>query len=254
MTRYEKAVLSFLPLSLALKITFVAGGNALFLLGLLVLGFSYLVGSYWLFYRQPVSTSVKIIAGVAFATAIISFFYTSRVDAGAFYKGLAVINGIFCLGLVSYALLKRRETGFIIPYGLLLRSSLLLLVSGFFAYCSISFSPYRKALILLNQGRESIVSNLRMFDYREDYDTAMNQEDYSSAVVYGRQALAMGKRWLGEDSVKLRWRISGTYSNLYTAYKRLGDAEYNRRHYQTALQAYRAGNAFLVTGDHRGSL
>ena len=251
MTRYEKAVLSFLLFSLILKLAFVAGGNALFLLALLVLGFSFLVGGYWLFHREPVDTPVKIIAGVAFATAVMSFFYTSRIDTSVLYKVLPAINGIFWFGLVAYALLKRREEGFIMPYGLLLRSLLLLTISAFFAYCPISFWPYRKVLILLNKERGYIVSNLRMFDYRAQYDVAMDQEDYLSAVVRGRQALAMGKRWLEDDSVKLRWKISGAYTNLYTAYKSLGEVEYNQRQYEKALRAYRAGNTFLVTGDHR---
>jgi Tetratricopeptide repeat len=251
MTRYEKATLSLLLLSLILKIAFVAGASALFLLVLLVLGFSYLAGGYWLFYRETADIPIRIIAGVAFATALMSFFYTSRVDTGLIYKILPTINGIFCLGLVAYSLLRHRNAGFAMPYGLFLRSILLLTISAFFAYCPISFWPYRKALILLNQGRGYIISNLRMFDYRAQYDAAMGQEDYPSAVVYGRQALEMGKRWLEDDSIKLRWKISGTYTNLYTAYKRLGDVEYNQRQYEKALQAYQAGNTYLVAGDHR---
>ena len=248
MTRYEKAVIFLLLLSLVLKIASVAGADALFLLVILVLGCSYLAGGYWLFHREPVDKLIKIVAGVAFATAVISFFYTSRVQTNVLYETLPAFNGIFCLGLVIYALLKRHEAGFIIPYGLVLRSLLILIISAFFAYCPIGFWPYRKALIVLNHGRKEIVSNLRMFDYRTEYDAAMERQDYPAAVIYGRQALEMGKRWLEDDSVKLRWKISGTYSNLYTAYKSLGDVEYNQRHYDKALRAYQTGHTFLITG------
>ena len=251
MTRYEKIVLSFLLLSLVLKIALVAGADALFLLGLLVLGFSYLVGGYGLFYRETANTAIRVIAGVAFATAIMSFFYTSRVETDVLYKVLPVINGVFCLGLGGYSLWRRPDVRFTLPYGLILRSLLLLIISAFFAYCPISFWPYRKALILLNQGRGYIISNLRMFDYSAQYDAAMDQKDYASAVVYGQQALKMGKRWLEEDSVKLRYKTSGNYSNLYLAYKSQGDVEYSQHQYEQALRAYRAGNTVLVAGEYR---
>ena len=253
MTRYEKVLLSLLLLFLGLNVAGFSGGYTLFFLGLWVLALSYLLGSYWLFEREFIAVPVRVAAGAAFATAIISFAYTSGVELDGLYQLLPAIDGVFCIGLGSYLLLHRGAMAFPALRRLWLRSVLLLGLSAFFAYCPIGFWPYRKALIGLNHGREKIVSNLRMFDYREEYDAAMDQENYLAAVASGRQALRMGKRWLDEDSVRLRWKISGTYTNLYTAYKSLGDAEYNQRRYSQALQAYQTGNTFLVAGDHRSS-
>lgn len=255
MTRYEKVVLALLLLSVALKAAAVAGADALFFLGLVVLGGSYLLGGYWLFNREPVAAPIRILAGVAFATAVLSFFYTSRVATDVFYKLLPAVDGVFLLGLVAHSVRKRRRpAGEGMPAGLLGRALLLFAIPAFFAYCPISFGPYRHALLLVNHGRGDIVSNLRMFDYRAQYDAAMDRGDYAAAAAYGRQGLAMGKRWLAEDSVKRRWEISGLYTNLYTAYKRLGDAEYGQHRYRNALHAYRAGHAFLATNDphHNG--
>ena len=251
MTRYEKVLLLLLLLFLLLNVAAVTGGFSLFFLGLWVLTISYLLGSYWLFDQDVIAVPIRLTAGVCFALAVISFNYTSGVELSTLLKLLPVANGLFSIGLGGYLLLHRREAAGPALRGLWFRSVMLLAVSGFFAYCPISFWPYRKALIALNHSRENIVSNIRMFDYWAEYDAAMDQKDYPAAVAYGQQALAMGKQWLGEDSVKLRWRISGTYTNLYTAYKSLGDAEYKQRQYQASLQAYQAGNAFLVTGDHR---
>ena len=251
MTRYEKVLLLLLLLFLGLSITTISGGNALFFLGLWVLAISYLFGSYWLFNRETVAVPIKIAAGAAFATAIISFDYTSGVGQNIIYKLLPAINGVFCIGLGSYLLFHHGEMAFSALRGLWLRSVVLLGISAFFAYCPMEFWPYRKALIMLNHGQEKIVSNLRMFDYREEYDAAMDREDYAGAVADGQKALKMGKLWLGEDSVKSRWKISGAFTNLYKAYEGLGDIAYNQRRYSQALRAYQAGNTFLVTGDHR---
>ena len=251
MTRYEKVVLALLLLSVALKAAAVAGADALFFFGLVVLGCSYLLGGYWLFNREAVATPIRIRAGVAFATAVLSFFYTSRVETDVFYKLLPAIDGVFLLGLLAYSRRKRAQAGHPLPAGLLGRALLLFVIPAFFAYCPISFGPYRNALLLLNHGRGDIVSNLRMFDYRAQYDAAMDRGDYAAAVTHGRQALAMGKRWLAADSVKRRRQISGAYTNVYTAYKSLGDAEYAQRRYRNAWFAYRAGHAFLATSDNR---
>ena len=254
MTRYEKVVLALLLLSVALKAAAVAGADALFFLSLVVLGGSYLLGGYWLFNREPIAALIRILAGGAFATAVLSFFYTSRVDTDVFYKILPAVDGIFLVGLGAYSRRKRLRTGLPQPSGMLGRALLLFAIAAFFAYCPISFGPYRMALLLVNHSRGYVVSNVRMFDYRAQYDAAMDRGDYAAAVTYGQQGLAMGKRWLDDDSVKRRWEISGMYTNLYTAYKSLGDAAYGQRQYQNALRAYRAGYAFLATNDphHNG--
>ena len=251
MTRYEKILLLLLLLFLGFNIAGFAGGNALFDIDLWVLAISYLLGSYWLFNRAQIAVPIRIIAGFAFAAAIISFIHTSNVKINALYQSLPALNGLLCVGLGIYLLLHRREAVYYALHGLWLRAVAILIISFFFAYCPLGFWPYRKALIAMNYSQKAIVSNLRMFDYRAEYDAAMDRQDYHAAVAYGYQALEMGKRWLGGDSVKLRRMISGTYTNLYTAYKNLGDGEYNQHHYQQAFRAYQAGNTFLVTGDHR---
>lgn len=251
MTRYEIRFLLLLLLLLGMRIAGFSHAYVFFCLGVWVLALSYCVGGYWLFHQQRTTPAIKIMAGVAFATAIISFAYTSNIASNAIYKWLPVVDGLFCVGLAVYMLLKRREAGFERPYGLWLRSVLLLGISAFFAYCPISFWPYRKALIVLNKGEAALVSNLLMFDYVEKYNAAMDREDYPAAVAYGQQALVMGKRWLGKDSVKARLKISGIYTNLYEAYEGLGDAKYSQSEYKQALQAFQSGHNFLVTGDHR---
>ena len=62
MTRYEKVVLALLLLSVALEAAAVAGADALFFFGLVVLGCSYLLGGYWLFNREAVATPIRILA------------------------------------------------------------------------------------------------------------------------------------------------------------------------------------------------
>jgi predicted transcriptional regulator len=266
-----------------------AGKSALFTLATWVLAVSYLIGGYWLFNQKDNRYYfLPITAGLAFAVSIIAIPLIIRLGLDNSYYFFPILNLLLCIGLTVYAI-KNRNTNrltFAIK-SVFKRSIVILAVSSLFTYTPISFKPYRHILIALNNGDEFLINNLLMFDYIEECEKALDKSDCDRAIVYAEMANKAGKIWLGirdeksqmtdstsqfiQDLLKdssnnistdiqnsLRafvggdelYKISGTYTTLYRAYKCKADAEYDSNQFSNALNDYEKAHISLTACNH----
>jgi hypothetical protein len=223
------------------------------------LALSYLIGGYWLLNsKDNKKYFIPIFAGLAFATSLFVLPFTIRIRNETVFEILPLLNAGFFVGLFIYLLFRRNSKDIVIKFkGVLIRSAILLSVVGFFSYMPISFKPYRDAIIALNNDNIYIVGNMQMFNYTEEFKKALEIGDCNRAVKSAEKANEAGKVWLGismeeKDSLSqsLFWKISGTFSNLYRAYKCKADGYYENNDYEQALNYYLKADKALNACDH----
>ena len=250
MSRFEKFLLIFLA---ALSTAFLAeGSRSALTLSIWLLVVIYGVGAYGLF-RSPSSTPagwVRIGVGVSIALALAEVLNSLGLARGSYEQAAPALLGVVCLGLSTYLWLKRHVTQHVRAYRpMLIRSAIVFCFCAFFAYCPITVSFYRSVLLFLNADRPALTANLRMFDYAQRTEEAIEANNCAAAITYAQQAVANGKQWLGADSVTERHKVNGAYSNLYKAYRCQGDAAYEQARYEEALRSYQKGHRFLLAAD-----
>lgn len=290
MKRYEKILtIIVVGLFVVQLFPNFAGKSALFALTTWLLALSYFIGGYWLFNQKDNRKYfLPITAGLAFAVSIIAIPFIIRLRLDNSYYFFPILNGLLCIGLTVYAF-KNRNTDKLTSSikSIFKRAIVILAVSSLFTYTPISFKPYRHILIALNNGNEYLVNNLLMFDYTEECEEALDKGDCDRAIEYAEMANKAGKIWLGikeeekqmpdstsqliqgllKDSTNKispeiqnalqafvggdeLYKISGTYTNLYKAYKCRADAEYDNNQFSNALKDYDKAHKSLTAVNH----
>lgn len=267
------------------------GKAALFGLAIWVLALSYLIGGYWLLNpKDNKKYFIPIVAGVAFATSLSVLPFTIRVRKESIFEILPLLNAGLFLGLAIYIIIRRNAENVVkLQKGVFIRSAIILTVVGFFSYTPVSFKPYRYILIALNNGNDYLVDNIQMFNYTEEFEDALESGDCERAIDNAEKANEAGKAWLGisseendnskqvEDAIKILesdstklppelnnllqnfssqsqlWKISGTFSNLYKAYKCKADEYYENNDYKQALNYYLKADKVLNACDHNST-
>ncbi len=291
MKRYEKILTITVAVVFGMQLlpNFV-GKASLFALSTWLLALSYLIGGYWLFNpKENRNFFLPITAGIAFAVSIIAIPFIIRLILNNTYYFFPILNGLLCIGLTAYLINNRKTEKVTINIkNIFIRAVIILAISSFFTYTPNSFKPFRKVLIALNNGNEYLVNNLLMFDYSEECEDALDKGDCDRAIEFALKANKSGKIWLGitdtekqntsttseqlnnliEDSTtKLSpeveiaikaftnqndlSRISGTYINLYKAYKCKADGEYDNIKFNEALLNYQIAHKYLTDCDHK---
>ncbi|HNQ68636.1 MAG TPA: hypothetical protein PKN32_09665 [Bacteroidales bacterium] len=255
---------------------YFAGKTSLFFLINWLYAFTYLIGGFWLINsKDNKKYFIPIVGGIAFSTSLFVLPITIMLRQELIYKVLPLLNFVLFLGLCFYIIIKRNSKDDIKYYkGILIRSAFILLIVGIFSYTPISFRPYRNILIKLNNGNEKLVNNLYMLNYTEEFVNSMDCGDCNRAVHFAEKANEAGIIWLGispeeydiskevttllqmidSDAIRLNKeinklnkkflnqkefsKISGTFSNLYYAYKCIAENYYNDRNYKHALKYY----------------
>ncbi len=240
-----------------------------------ILALSYLIGGYWLF--KPTSNReyfIPILAGVVFSLSLYALPFVIRINEEPVFKILTSVNLIFFTALGIYLLIKRKSKTSLRPYkGIFIRSLIILIVVGFFAYGHPAyFKPYRFVVMALNKDNKRIVSNVRAYIYLDRSDEA-RRGDCDSALYYAKKANLEAKIWLGlqpvddtthqkgssvqsfekdstigtdkptdtvdhkayQDQIK---KIQGTFITLYGAYKCIARKFYDDDEYEKALTYY----------------
>lgn len=264
------------------------GKAALFALTTWLLALSYLIGGYWLFNpKDNKKYFIPIVAGLVFAVSLSVLPFTIRIRTETVFEILPLLNVGLFLGLGIYQLIKRKAKDVVKNYkGVFIRSAIILTIVGFFSFTPVSFKPYRYVLIALNNGNDNLVGNMQMFNYTEEFEDALENGDCERAIDNAKKANEAGKAWLGistaeddnskqvestlkmldSDSSKLLpevnnllqnfssqselWKISGTFSNLYKAYKCKADIYYDNNEYEQALNYYLKADKALNTCDY----
>ena len=282
MKRYEKLLIIIVVVFSGLQLLpNFAGRLGFFTLTTWLLALSYLIGGYWLFNsKDNREYFLPIVSGVAFAVSIVAIPFITRLRLEDFYYFLPVPNGLLCIGLTAY-LIVNRKTENITPSikNILKRSVIILAISSFFTYTPASFKPFREILMVINSDSEYLVNNLLMFEYGEEYENALENNDCDKAIEFALKSNKSGKIWIGiQDNEEQRtgrksgiidtvtqkegeakeftnqdelYQISATYINLYKAYKCKADGKYDDREFSEALLNYRIAHKYLTACDHR---
>ncbi len=267
-----------------------AGKGALFALTTWLLALSYLIGGYWLFNpKENKKYSLPITAGVAFAVSIIAIPFIIRLRLENYYYFFPILNGLLCIGLATYLIANRKTEKITSSIkNIFKRAVIILAISSFFTYTPLSFKPFRKVLIALNNGNENLVNNLLMVEYTYEYEDAIDKGDCDRAIEFALKANKSGKIWLGikEDEKQVAdttnelinkllqdstsklspevenalkaftnqddlYPISRTYSNLYEAYRCKANGEYDNNKFSEALLHYQTAHKYLTACDHK---
>ena len=239
MKRYEKIILIIFAVTFLLQLIPFPGITLLFLATWTLAG-SYLIGGYWLFEaKKNKRIGLSIVAGIALGTSLFSLPFLIGINKNNFIYLLPVPNGILFLFLCGYLWIKRKSNSNLADVkNIWIRSSIILIFSSFFTYSPISFKPYRSALYALNNGYQRLQTNIKMFDYTQQYERAFEDGECDEAIHFALQANNAGKAWLGHLEESQSWQISGSYTNLYLAYKCRADHYFENRNYTQALNHY----------------
>lgn len=266
------------------------GKTALFALTTWFLALSYFIGGYWLFNtKESKKYFLPITAGIAFAVSIIALPFIIRLRLDNSYYFFPILNGLLCIGLTIYLIINRKAEKITSNIkNIFKRAIIILAISSFFTYTPISFKPFRKVLIALNNGNEYLVNNLLMFDYTEEFENALDKGDCDKAIEFALKANKSGKIWLGINETEEQrtdttsellnnllqdsttnlspeienmlkaftsqndlFPISGTYTNLYKAYKCKANTEVDNNKFSEALLNYQTAHKYLTACDHK---
>ena len=258
MKLYEKVLIGIVTVLFGTQLFNFPGNVVLFLFAIWLLGISYAIGGYKLFNPKDKTTLViSIFAGIAFAVAIVTLPFTIRLNLGFFCEISPIFNAAFLVVSVIYVYIKRKSKQALLKdtKNIFIRSLIILVVTSFFAYCPISFKPYKKIVLALNVSDQYLVNNILMFSYSEDSEDAIKNGDCDLAIEYAEKANVCGKIWLGitpnengyflkEDS-SILWKIMGSYQDIYEAYKCKADVLYNEKKYDLALELYLKADKYL---------
>lgn len=255
------------------------GKLVVFSLATWLLAFSYLIGGFLLLNpKDTIKNNIPIIAGLVFGTSLFVLPLTIRIHRGLVFELLPLLNAVLFLGLGIYLFIKRKKKNKVKQYkGIFIRSAIILVVVGFFSFTPVSFKPYRSILITINKGDDNLVNNMQMFNYMSEFEDALKIGDCDRAIEYAKKSNEAGLVWLGISSVEEEkildsdsnellpehinlndddskqnrlLDISGTFSNLYRAYKCKADEYYNNGMYEQALNYYLEADKALNSSDH----
>lgn len=252
MRLFEKILIGIFIFIFILQLfPFFPGKGAITVFSFWFIALSYLIGSYWLLNKRGEKEYfIPIFAGLAFASSIFVLPITIRIQREAIYVIIPLLNIGFFIGLGIYIIIRRRLKEKIKNYkGILIRSSVILLIVGFFSYTPISFKPYRHVMIGLNNGFDNLVGNMQMFNYGDLCKEALEEGNCDRAIEYAIKSNNAGKVWLSWDTANIERRelmkIGGSFERLYKAYKCKADFLYNNYDYEHALKYYLKANDVL---------
>lgn len=292
MKRFEKIILLILALLFVLFLLPISDSfQFVFMLVLFVVAMIYCIGGYWMLNsKDDQKTALPIIAGIGFGIAILGTIFPFNLQEYDILNYFPIPNAILCLVSAVYIISKKRK-GIITKNlkNIFIRSSIILILSSFLIYSPITFTPFRKLLMVLHYENKSYSDNLLMFDYRHKAEKSLAKKNYDEAINYALKSNEAGKRWNNidefsldeidetlarfkelsqfsediapdfEESLKsiliannLYYPISGTYSLLYKVYKEKAKYFFEEENYEIALENYQIANEYISLFDFPG--
>ncbi|MBP6390681.1 MAG: tetratricopeptide repeat protein, partial [Flavobacteriales bacterium] len=220
---------------------------------------------------------LAVMAGVAFASALVALPFATHARREVFLMVLPVINGTFLVFLLIRWVLRRK--GFnSAELPLIFRSVILFVVLAFLSYMPPN-ALYRSVIIALNRGNERLIANMRMVEEFAAFQLAYERGDCAKALEHATRSNEYGLVWLygksppepapGANSTTIKlndsllvkldpimraiqdehqqelWKISRTYDNLYVAHRCLAENATSASDPQLAFDHYRQGDSLL---------
>jgi hypothetical protein len=240
---------------LLLKGVDYTGGSAFFGMATNALALFYLVGSFKLFEPQSNSPlTIPIIAGFSLATSLITIPFTINLCNWEWLQILPFINIVFTTALLGVFVLRWIRKTQIEGHlkRIVFRTFLVLVITSFFTLRPTNNQLYRNTIIFLNAGNDDVISNMRMFDYWQQSEKQLELGNCDKAVEYSLLSFNEGLKWLWIDTDSLTkndieqlWKIQGTYTNIYRAYKCKADKMYDSMNYGEGLNYLFKADSFL---------
>lgn len=233
------------------------------------------------------SVWISVVAGIAFAFSIIVIPYCFGAYRNIYVLALPLINTAFFIFLVIKWFIDRRKGKWANSGNkpLLIRSLILLIITGVFNYMPMS-EAYRSAIIFLNKGREPLLANMQMLHEFEAFTREMDSGNCENALQHALLSNNAGLTWLfGElspdekayitigyssalstidkandpqaqlnqlfnekvnvDRRSELWKISSTYDIVYDAYDCLAEQETANGKLQSAYQLYQDADSVI---------
>lgn|GEM_PF-1401814 len=280
MKKAEKILLSIvLLLFLLLFIPAFSAKVYVFYIGVIALSVTYLTASYWLFNTGNRRNRVlPLLAGLCFAAALLSVPYNIWVWQQLLFDLLPVPNLLLCVSLAAYFLWHRQSWVQKADLrNLFVRSLCIGLLSAFFAYMPFGYSrAYRSLLALFNRGEITLLANIDMHNYGDDFDRELKAGNCAKALQYAKDANLAARIWVGlsvtenleqeasladldpnENMVNMflklameqegisqrRSRIASSYIDLWKAYDCVAKDLYEAGEYSQALSLYTKAEA-----------
>ena len=255
MRRTEIILVAIWLIFILLLGTGFTGRMTLLIISTTTLSFYYLFRSPKIFAGNPALPKViPVIAGVALATAIFTVPWFIKLRDWDWLFALPWINIVFVAALFLFILItKIKRKPLKHPYpAMLIRGSILLVITCLLLFKPLWLSPYRNVLIFLNEGNKDLQSNLQMFGYKYKFDKYLAENNCDKAIENASLAFEKGLEWLGLDTAKFPdwnlkhlYMIQGTYTALYEAYKCKADRLKDMGQYERALNNYIKADSFL---------
>lgn len=261
MKRHEKVTLGLFLLFFIIQLIPYSEKKGIFIFTTIPLFISYIVCGIQ-HYKSETSKNkyLFLIAGLGFALAIITIPLTIRVNQRLILQILPILNLLVLVYLIIIFIKFRKVPEKRIIYNnIIIRSLCIALITSFFSYTPIDVWIYRKTLLALNAGDAPLVANIKMFDYKIISEEAYDNGDCDKAIEYAIKSNDNGKFWIlsreGLDTISpdiskkelqdVYYNISGTFTNLYRAYRCKGDNLYNEGKYEEAISYYKTAHQNL---------
>lgn len=265
MKRYEIVIISLFVFSVILQFFKVSESSlsSFLILTNTILALSYFIGGYLLLNNQEKTNTVSsVLGGFAFGIALFAFWTRIIVSQSVVVYYLPLANILFFVALLAFLFVNKSNTELKKSNKpILIRSFVILIITCFFFYIPIEYSPYNALIRAMNASRPWLQHNLNMAKYHEKAQIALNEENYEKAVEYSLKSEIEGRKGFkledkpmlfdnGEvDTAFLKTldlkNMTGIYLRLYVVYTRLAHYQLENNEENQALQNYKIAHQIL---------
>jgi hypothetical protein len=169
-----------------------------FLLSLL-----YLIGGFWLFNpEEKKRIGIPVVGGLVFSVAVFSLPYHIHLNHLQVYDYLPAANLVFLPFIGVHCFLKGRlEPFYKFNRGLFIRSFIIALVTGFFAYLPADFPLFNKTVLFLND-KVANHAKQKMYYYEAKFEEAKESNNWKEALIYAKKSSYGAKAMMAYPKLK----------------------------------------------------
>ncbi len=274
MKLFEKILLYPVILLFAISlIPYSFGVELIFHSLITLLSISYIIGGYWLFNKKLNEKKfLPITAGIVLGMSLYTLPQFILLNQSSDLLTSTLPNVLLFIGLGIYYMTNRNSKKVIDETkGVFLRSTLIMLVVGFFAYIPHTYNPKQHVLLALNMNDELHSSYIKMSINLNSVEIELKKGNCDEAIEYGKKSVQAGRKCIKlrleqqgifdtnsssniyyDDLVKKELKnICGTYSALYKAYRCKGDDFYSNNNLPTAIDYYLISDSILNCTEHQ---
>ena len=200
---FEKVLLGFIMFGLfAALIPSFFQGTGILSFFICVLGWFYTISGYWLFKETHLSKFQSTCLGLIFGISL--YVLSERIDLILHsYLIILFIPHVILILILGIQIFKYRHQINIISKSKFIykRAFVIFGFTSFFLFMPISFKPYRKIVMFLNEGNTLRKANLTMYDHKLSFDEAYKKGNCNKAIYHAEKSNRNGLKWIGINSI-----------------------------------------------------